>query len=251
MKNKAAGHRGRFPTAAGIAVALVATVAVVVSVDAAGAGLASKHPFNPWTAMTDQQKQAVVDQTHSQNVKYLQDFEARRGDPRTLPVITISTWQGPLPSLGDAAAQATAIVHGNVLAVHFVADPGGDLPQMTATVSVRDVGKGLIGGSVMVVRQIGGPVAQAGGRGALVRLEGEELILPGDEVVLLLTRSLATTLEYRAINWAGVQFIRNGRFSGKSAKRYGVDGQSFADMWRSMIDPQFAVGAFPLRSSAG
>jgi len=120
---------------------------------------------------------------------------------------------------------------------------------MTATVSVRDVGKGSIAGPRTVVRQSGGPVARPGGRGALVRLEGEELILPGDEVVLLLTRSQATTPEYRAIFGAGVQFVRNGRFSGESAKRYGVDGQNFADMWRSVVDPQLAVGAFPLRSS--
>jgi len=123
------------------------------------------------------------------------------------------------------------------------------VPEMTATVSVRDVGKGSIAGPRTVVRQSGGPVARPGGRGALVRLEGEELILPGDEVVLLLTRSQATTPEYRAIYGAGVQFVRNGRFSGESAKRYGVDGQSFADMWRSVVDPQLAVGAFPLRSS--
>jgi hypothetical protein len=81
----------------------------------------------------------------------------------------------------------------------------------------------------------------------MVRLEDEELILPGDEVVLLLVRSQSATPEYRAIYGAGVQFVRNGRFSGESARRYGVDGQDFAGMWTSMIDPQLATGAFPLR----
>lgn len=245
MKNTAAGLRGRFPTAARVAVALVAaTVAVVVSMEAAGAGVGSKHPFNPWAGMSDQQKQALVDQTHSQTVKYLQEFEARHGDPRSLPVITVSTWQPPALSLRDAVTRATAIVHGNVLAAHFLVDAAGQ-PEMTATVSVLDVGAG----PSIVVRQLGGPVARPGGRGALVRLEGEELILPGDEVVLLLTPSQATTLEYRAIYGAGVQFVRNGRFSGESAKRYGVDGQSFAGMWQSVTDPQLPVGAFPPRSS--
>jgi hypothetical protein len=74
-------------------------------------------------------------------------------------------------------------------------------------------------------------------------------MLPGDKVVLLLTPIAGHTPEYRAVYGAGVQFVRNGRFSGESAKRYGVDGQSFADMWRSVVDPQLAVGAFPLRRS--
>ena len=71
----------------------------------------------------------------------------------------------------------------------------------------------------------------------------------GDEVVLLLTRSQATTPDYRVIYGAGVQFVSKGRFSGEAAKRYGVDGQRFADIWRSVVDPQLTVGAFPLRSS--
>ena len=48
-----------------------------------------------------------------------------------------------------------------------------------------------------------------------------ELMLPGDEVVLLLTPIAAHAPEYRAVYGAGVQFIRNGRSSGESAKRYG------------------------------
>ncbi len=248
MKNTA-GHTGRSRIAAGVAVALVAaTVAVVASMKAAGAGGGWKHPFNQWAGLSDKQKQAVVDQTHAQNVKYLQDFEARHGDPRSLPVITVSPWQPPALTLGDAAARATAIVHGNVQAAHFFTDRGGP-PQMTATVSVGDVGKGSVASSSVVIRQLGGPVARPGGRGALVRLEGEELMLPGDEVVLLLTRSQPTIPEYRAIYGAGVQFVRKGRFSGEAAKLYGADGQRFADIWRSVVDPQLTVGAFPLRSS--
>ncbi len=104
-----------------------------------------------------------LEQTHAQNVKYLQDFEARHGDPRSLPVITVSPWQPPALSLGDAAARATAIVHGNVQAVHFFVNPAGNVPEMTATVSVRDVGKESIAGSSIVVRQSGGPVARPGG----------------------------------------------------------------------------------------
>lgn len=215
-----------------------------------GFATSAKHLSSAWAGLSDEQKQAVVDQTHAQNVKYLQDFEARHGDPRSLPVIKIETYQPPPASLGAAVAQATVIVHGTVRTVHFIASPEGGSPQMTATVSVHDVGKGSVAGSTILVKQSGGPVAK-GGQGALVRLEDEELILPGDEVVLLLTRSHATTPEYRAIYGAGVQFVRNGKFSGESAKRYGVDGQSFAAVWKSVTDPELGAGAFPLQARPG
>ena len=164
-------------------------------------------------------------------------------------MIKVSTWSPGSPSLGSAAIQASVIVHGFVQTVHFVGNPSGGMPQMTASIGVRDVGKGSVAGTTIVVRQSGGPVARPGNRGALVRLEDEELILPGDEVVLLLTRSQGPTPEYQPVYGAGVQFVRSGKFSGESAKRYGVDGESFEGMWRSVTYPQIPVGAFPLRSS--
>ncbi len=243
-------RRARLSILAGVAVAMVAvTGAIVVSMEAAAGGGYTKQPSNPWAGLTDAQRQADVDQAHARNVRYLQDFEARHGDPRSLPVIKVSTWQGPAPSLGSAAGQASAIVHGGVQSVRFVADPNGNLPQMIATVAVRDVGKGSVAGSTISVRQPGGPVAQPGGHGALVRLEEEELVLPGDEVVLLLTRSATSDPEYRAVYGAGIQFIRGGRFAGEAAERYGVAGQAYSTMWQSVTTAGLAREAFPLRSS--
>lgn len=104
------------------AVATVVTVALAFSSVTAAAGTKS-HPPNLWAGLSHAQKNAIVEQTHAQNMKYLQDFEARHGDPRSLPVIRIDTYQGPPASFGSAAADATVVMQGVVREVHFAADP--------------------------------------------------------------------------------------------------------------------------------
>lgn len=232
-----------------VALLVMATLALAFSMAVTAAG--GKSPAkSTGRSLTDQELQNVVDQTHAQNVRFLEQFEARGGDARTLQVIKISSWRTLPLSLGAAAAQAQVIVHGNVAAVHFIANPSGGMPQMTALVNVGQVGKGSLASPSIVVRQAGGPVSQPNGRGALVRLDGEELILPGDEVVLLLTRLDVPLPEYRAVYGAGIQFIRNGKMSGETAERYGLVSQNFADLWKALTDPQLAAVAFPLRGSA-
>jgi hypothetical protein len=225
----------------------VMTVVLGVSIVMAQSG---KHPANPWAGMTAAQKQATVDQTHAQNVKYLQDFEARHGDPGSLPVIKIASYQGSPATLGAAAAQASVIVRGVVQEVHFSADPQGNIPQMTATVHVQAVGKGSVATPTIVVKQIGGPVAQPGGRGALVRLDEEELILSGDEVVLFVNREQSDGNEYRAVLGAGIFFVRIAQLAGEAAARYGLEGQHLPIAWAALTDPQIPTTAFPLREGA-
>lgn len=244
MSSRAKSRRRRLPAIAGVAIAFI-TVALGASIAVAGA--IGKSPFNPWAGLSDLQKQAVVDQTHAQNVQYLQEFEASHGDPRSLPVIKIPTYSPGAVSLGAGVEQATVIVHGRVDVVHFTADPNGNVPFMTATVRITDVGKGAVG-STIVVRQTGGPVAQLGGTGALVELEGEQLMLPGDEVILLLA-SVPTTQDYRPIYGAGVQFVQNGNLAGDASTRYGVNGKAYAEIWKSLTDPRLTSGAFPLQTS--
>jgi hypothetical protein len=234
----------------GIAVIVVAAATAAIGVTAIASIVASdKHMVDPWARLTDQQKQAVVDQAHQRNVQYLNDFEARHGDPRSLSVIKISTYQPGSMTVGVAVAQADAIVRGHVDAVRFTADPNGGMPQMTATVRVEMVGKGSVNPSI-VVRQLGGPVAQAGNTGALVQLEHEQLILPGDEVLLLLTHSQANAGEYRPVYGAGVMFVLSERLSGDAAKRYGLDQRSFAKTWANVIDPNLPSRAFPLQTTS-
>jgi len=233
----------------GVAAILVAGATVALGTTAIASTVSGKHPFNPWAGLTDQQKQAIVDQTHQRNVQYLNDFEAKHGNPRSLPVIKISTYQAGPMTMGAAVAQAEVIVRGHVDAVHFTAEPNGGMPQMTATLRVELVGKGSVSSSI-VVRQLGGPVAQAGNTGALVQLEDEQLILPGDDVLLLLIHSQTSASEYRSVYGAGVIFVLNDRLSGDAAKRYGLDQRRFAEIWASLTDPNISLLAFPLQTTS-
>jgi hypothetical protein len=229
-----------------VPIGLVIAVCIALVVSMAAAAASGKVPFNPWAGLTDQQKQAEVDKAHAENTQYLQEFQARHGDVRSLPVIKISTWAPPSSSVGVATAQANAIVHGYVETVHFTANPTGGMPEMNATVRTTDVGKGSVG-STIVVRQSGGPVAQPGGKGALLELEYEHLILPGDEVVLLLNLVPGSNSEYRLIYGPGALLIENGHFAGEAARRYGLDQRDFAVTWKSLINPGLESGAFPLK----
>ncbi len=228
---------------------VTAAMALVIGLSVAFASATGKVPFNPWGGLTDQQKQAQVDAVHAANVKYLEDFEARHGDPRSLPVIKLSTYQPPAASVGAATAQARLIVHGRVSSVHFIADPTGNLPQMSANVTISEVGKGSLASGQIVVRQIGGPVAQPHGAGALIELEYEQLMLPGDEVLLLVT-PMPDGGQYRAVYGPGVQFIRGGSLAGESSARYGIDGKPYSEIWKALTDPSLPTSSYPLRDQS-
>ncbi len=99
----------------------------------------------------------------------------------------------------------------------------------------------------IVVTQSGGPVAQPGGKGALVELEDEDLMLPGDEVLVLLVHAESGS-GYAPVYGAGVQRVSAGKMSGHSAELYGVDGFNFATVWTAIVDPNVSATAFPLRA---
>jgi hypothetical protein len=241
---------GRPRPALGIAVIVVAAATAAMGVTVIASIVASdKNTVDPWAGLTDQQKQAVVDQAHQRNVQYLNNFEARHGDPRSLPVIKIATYQPGAMTVGVAVAQADVIVRGHVDAVRFTAAANGGMPQMTATLRVEMVGKGSVNSSI-VVRQQGGPVAQAGNAGALVQFEDEQLILPGDDVLLLLSHSQAKVGEYRPVYGPGVMFVLSERLSGDAAKRYGLGRRSFAETWATLTDPNLSSQAFPLQATS-
>jgi hypothetical protein len=226
-------------------IGITAGCALVFGLSIAFASAQGKVPSNPWAGLTDQQKQDQVDAVHAANVRYLQSFEASHRDARTLPVIRLDTWQAPPRSMGAAVTQASLIMHGQVKSVHFIADPTGNLPQMTATVAVADVGKGSAH-TTITVRQIGGPVAQPGGKGALVELADEPLMLPGDEVVLLL-KEASDGVEYRAVYGAGVQFIKNGKLAGEQSAKYGIKGSDYGTVWKALTDPLPPISLYPFQ----
>jgi hypothetical protein len=50
---------------------------------------------------------------------------------------------------------------------------------------------------------------------------------------------------------AGGLFVRNGKALGEAAKRYGLDGQAFETVWKTLTDPNLEPAAFPLRAHSG
>jgi hypothetical protein len=159
--------------------------------------------MNPWVGLTDAQKQKVVDATHERNAAFLRDFVRRHGDPRTLPVIKVqSEGIGPA-TLRQAVAEAQVIVRGKVMNTSFAVNPSGGMPVATAAVATLQVVRGVVPATFQV-RQLGGPVAQYAG-GALLELDVDPLLLPGDDVILLLRRGPDGTL--RTLAGDGVLYV--------------------------------------------
>jgi len=159
--------------------------------------------INPWAGLTDAQKQKIVDQTHERNDEFLRDFVRRQGDPRTLPVIKVHSEEIPPATLATAVRQAQIIVRGKVMNTSFAVNPQGGMPLATATVATLQAVKGDVPESFQV-RQLGGPVAQYQG-GALVQLDGDPLLLPGDDVILLLRLGPDGTL--RTLPGGGILYV--------------------------------------------
>jgi hypothetical protein len=112
-------------------------------------------------------------------------YRASGCDPRALRQVALSHIDGPLMTLEDAVARADAIVVGQVRSLDplDVYSPTRAGPVSTAHVEVAQTLKGTRRGSVDV-KQFGGIALQP--EGLVLGHMGAELILPGDEVVLLL-----------------------------------------------------------------
>lgn len=214
-----------------VALAAAATFAAVT----AQSDLQPKFPPNPWAGKSDAERQADVDAAHKRNDEYLREFIASGNDPRSLPVVEIAAYAKPLPDLPSAVEAADVVVRGVVEETTFEINPSGGLPIMRSSVRIATTGKGgLGGGSVVVVRQLGGPVAQPDG-GAFARLDNDEPILPGDEVVLFLQR--ASDGAYAPQPGTGVYFIKEGRTYAEEANPFGeqVSGRT-PDWLTSALD---------------
>ena len=203
----------------GVATAGLATSGVL----AQAIGQSGKAAPNPEAGLTDSQREAIHAAAHARNAAYLANFVAQHRDPHSLPVVWVDDWAAPPPTLQAAARAAQVIVLGQVLGVDFAENPSGGLPIATTRVQVARAIKGQAP-SVVSVTQLGGPVAQAQG-GALAELSSDELVLPGDQVVLLLTRPSAGG-PLRTVTGGGVYFIRGGVIAGESGEFYKVTGQS-------------------------
>jgi hypothetical protein len=205
---------------------------------AAAAAMSAAGPHKPQprpgASLTGQQRAAIVAQAHARNARYLRDFAAQRRDPHSLPVIEIPSFAPPPLTLTQALSQATLVVHATVRAVAFRANPGGGLPLATATVGVLQTAKGLSAPTVTVL-QLGGPVAEGSG-GALAQLDTDPLLLPGDDVLLLLRPSPAAPGLYRTVIGAGVNEITNGTVRAQDGNPFGarITGRTVPDLLAAM-----------------
>ncbi len=206
------------------AIFLAVTSVEVVQLTVGKAGQIPLRPWsNPfgsrsWNELSDSQREAVIAATYRRSEQFLRDFVAQRLDPHSLPVIKFETYAGPEPSRAAALQAAQLIVLGMVTDVSFSPGPNGALPSSVATVAVRQTVKGS-SPSTLKVLQSGGPVAQ-GNNGALAEFETDELILPGDDVILLLKRD-SPSEPYRTLLGAGVFFIRGGAVHPEASNAFG------------------------------
>lgn len=189
---------------------------------------------SPRAGLAGQQLAAIVAQAHARNARYLHDFVAQRRDPRSLPVIEVQTFAPAPLTLKQALSQATLVVHATVRTVTFQANPGGGMPLATATVDVLQVAKGRPA-PVLTVLQLGGPVAEGTG-GALAQLDTDPLLLPGDDVLLLLQPSPAAPGPYRTVYGAGVNKIISKTARAQDGNPFGaqITGRSVPDLLTAM-----------------
>jgi hypothetical protein len=187
------------------ALLLAAAAAAVMAQTGAGEKL---FPPNPWAYKSDAERQAEVDAAHQRNNDYLASFIASGQDPRSLPVAEIEAYARPLQDLPSSIAEADVIARGLVEQTTFQPNPSGGLPIALSSVRVTSIMKGKPGADTIVVRQLGGPVAGSKG-GVFARLDNDESILPGDDVILFLLPT--SDGAYTAQPSTGVYFVRDGR----------------------------------------
>ena len=147
-----------------------------------------------------------------------------------MPVIEIPSLAPPPLTLTQALSQATLVVHAKVRAVTFQSNPSRGLPLATATVDVLQTAKGRSAPTITVL-QLGGPVAEGSG-GALAQLDTDPLLLPGDDVLLLLHPSPAAPGLYRTVIGAGVTEITHGTVRAQDGNPFGaqITGQTVPDL---------------------
>lgn len=196
-------HRMRPLLVSGAAMAMALVIVASVAV---AFGVAEKLPWtDPDQGLTDEQRQARNDEAHARARQFLLDFVRSGKDPHELPPLYLSDVAPAANSLEEAAKQADLIVRGRVTKTTF--EPGdGSLALATSTISIRSVIAGTASGEITVLQR-GGPVPQDVG-GALAQLEGDPVVLPGDEVILLLMSQEKT---FRTVPGGGVFLVTEGR----------------------------------------
>jgi hypothetical protein len=206
-----------------VAAVLLISVVTVTPLRSLGAYAQSgiiKAFHNVEAGLTDQQRESIHQAAHERNNAYLHAFVSQHRDPRALPPIWTQTYAPPPSTLAAAARSAQIIVYGRVQSITFAVNPSGGMPIAISQIRVERAIKGEAS-RVMRVTQFGGPVAYGSG-GALAEMENNELILSGDNVVLLLQRS-SNSDSWQTMA-GGVYFVRDGIMTSQSSEYYHVSG---------------------------
>jgi len=188
--------------------ALAGTAGLAWALVAVTSASGDKFGADPWAGLSDDEKQGQVDAPHSENDRFLEEFNAAGRDPRQLARIApIDGWAAPPATLKEAVAEANLVVVGRVTAISFARHEGGLVPRATVTLNVDATMKGDTG-SQLIITQLGGPVvwADEAREGRLVSVDSE-LMLPGDEVLVLLASGGGA---YSPVKAAGIYFLANG-----------------------------------------
>ena len=137
---------------------------------------------------------------------FVTEFMASGTDPRSLRKMTIPASGGSGDqSLKTTADRANLIAIGTVESVQYRSEELSPISE--ANVRLREVLKGASDSPLIVVTQIGGPVLSTAGP-VLMQTSRDEVLLPGDEVLLMLVRS--SDGRNSALGGVGIVFFSNG-----------------------------------------
>jgi len=177
----------------------------------------SKTWVNPDVGRSDAERAATVAQLKDRNAKWVEEFVSGGRDPRQLPIVQMDTWSAGASSLAEARSQSTAVVSGTVLSTTYKADPN-NLTESVATVRVNGIGRGAPPETIQV-HQVGGPAWSPTG-GELQELQGDPLLLPGQDVVLLLAPASTSSDSYTTVYGAGVYWITSSGLRAPEANSF-------------------------------
>ncbi len=196
----------RFRAGALAAVLVGLGLLVAVATSASAGPLAKGAVGDPEASLSDAQREALHSAGHERNADVLREFNASHQDPQGLPRVVIAAWSAGPQTLADAPTDLAAV--GVVLNTTFADGPNGGLPRATSTVRIERTIRGSFvpaAGDRVTVQQTGGPVASPTGA-ALTVLDADELLLPGDHVLVLLNWD-PTAKSYRTVLGVGVNDI--------------------------------------------
>jgi hypothetical protein len=142
--------------------------------------------------------------------------------------MTVPQSDNPVRSLEASVEHASLIAIGKVESVEYRPEEPGFPASSRATVRLREVLKGPSVLASVVVAQIGGPVLTPEGP-ALSQGSTHELLLPGDEALLMLVEAGGRNL---TLGRVGIVFLSNGvaRPEESSPLRSQFEGRTEADV---------------------